>query len=126
MYSTQTFKSIGPPKEILRIYRVSITQCVRFMKYIFTIAVQQFFLAFFVCLQLSVFWLVAAMALWIDELVYGTMALFSSNTAIYLALFIVTVCILLPWVTMASRFPFSLYPNADCLPRRDGSQYVVK
>lgn len=80
LYNRQTFKSIGPPKGILQIYR--------------------FFLAFLVCLQLSVFWLVAAMSLWIDELMNGAIAVVSSNTAIYLALFIISTLILLPWTIM--------------------------
>jgi len=80
VYTTQAFKSCGPPKEILRIYR--------------------FFLAFFVCLQLSVFFLVTATSLWIDQLLNGAIALISNHTALYLALFITSTTILIPWTIM--------------------------
>lgn len=80
IYNTQTFKSIGPPKEILRMYR--------------------FFLAFFVCLQLSVFFLVAATSLWIDQLLKGAISSLTRQTAVYLALFIISTVILVPWTMM--------------------------
>jgi len=80
IYNAQTFKSIGPPKEIVRIYR--------------------FFQMFFVCLQLSVFCLVTAMALWINELVNGAIALISMHTTAYLGVFIASTILLVPWISM--------------------------
>jgi len=82
MFNTRTFKSVGPPKEIIRIYR--------------------FFLAFLVCLEVSVFCLVAAMSLWITELMNGAIALISTRTStgISLAQFVISITILLPWFTM--------------------------
>lgn len=80
MYNAQTFKSIGPPQEIVRIYRV--------------------FQAFFVCLQLSVFCLVTAMALWINEIVNGAIAVLSMHTAAYIGLFIGSTILLVPWISM--------------------------
>jgi len=80
IYTTQAFKSVGPPKEILRIYR--------------------FFLAFFVCLQLTVFFFVISTSLWIDQLLNGAIALISDDTPLYLALFITSTTILIPWTIM--------------------------
>lgn len=80
IYTAQTFKSIGPPKELIQIHR--------------------FFLAFFGCMQLSVFFLVTAMSLWIDELMHGAIALISTSSSVYHALFITSTTLLLPWITM--------------------------
>jgi len=60
----------------------------------------EFFLAFFVCLQLSAFSLVTAMSLWINELMYGAIALISTSSTVYHGLFIASTTLLLPWTTM--------------------------
>jgi len=82
LYSTHTFKSIGPPKEIIRIYR--------------------FFLAFLVCLQVSIFCIVAATSLWIDEFRNGAIGLLSTRTGtgITIAQFVISTTIILPWTAM--------------------------
>ncbi len=51
------------------------------------------FLGVFVCLQLSVYLLVASTALWIDQLVNGAIASISSFTPVYLALYIFTIIV---------------------------------
>ena len=146
MFNTRTFKSVGPPKEIIRIYRVSTTRYEWSTLNISTIPIHQFFLAFLVCLEVSVFCLVAAMSLWITELMNGAIALISTRTStgISLAQFVIsiTVCsifhphvniltswvkILLPWFTMAScLFPSRCTILTNRLTRRGGSPYAAK
>jgi len=80
MYSAQVFKRVGPPDGVVRIYRV--------------------FLAVHVCLLLSVFFLVTAMGLWVDQLMNSAIALISEHTPVYQALFIATTCLLIPWISL--------------------------
>jgi len=79
-YAHFMFTRVGAPPAVVRVYRL--------------------FLGVFVCLQLSVYLLVSSMGLWIDQLVNGAIARISSFTAIYLALFIFTIIVLLPWISM--------------------------
>jgi len=80
MYLRSTFKRVGPPQRIIVIYR--------------------YFLAVLVGLQLSVFFLVVAISLWIDQLVSSALTHISDHTAVYQAAFIATVLLLLPWIAM--------------------------
>jgi hypothetical protein len=85
-------------------------------------SVRQLFLGFFVCLQLTAFFLAAAMSLWINELIHGAISQISTSSHVYHGLFIATtsVCssrflcsfgnltnssmqLLLPWIAMVSR-----------------------
>jgi len=80
LYRTHTFRHVGPPKNILRMYR--------------------YFLAVLVSIQLSVFILVTAMALWVDQLLHGVVGKLSSHTVLYDGTFIVTTVLLIPWLMM--------------------------
>ncbi|EIN05842.1 hypothetical protein PUNSTDRAFT_137327 [Punctularia strigosozonata HHB-11173 SS5] len=80
LYNQHAFKRVGPPKHIVRIYR--------------------FFLAIWVCLQLSVFFLVTLMGLWVDQLVNSAVKHVSSHTTIYFAAFLFTLICLIPWITL--------------------------
>ncbi|KAH9976622.1 hypothetical protein BGW80DRAFT_1289450 [Lactifluus volemus] len=80
MYRTHTFSRVGPPKNVLRMYR--------------------YFLAVLVSIQLSLFVLVTALALWVDQLLHGPIRKFSSRTPVYGATFILTAVMLIPWLTM--------------------------
>ncbi|KII83846.1 hypothetical protein PLICRDRAFT_147929 [Plicaturopsis crispa FD-325 SS-3] len=80
VYTEHTFKRVGPPPNIMRIYR--------------------YFLAIFVCLQLSGFLLVTAMGLWIDQLFNTAVAFISTHTTIYIASFLFTAILLIPWVIL--------------------------
>ncbi|THH16282.1 hypothetical protein EW146_g4323 [Bondarzewia mesenterica] len=80
VYSVQTFKHVGPPKSIVRIYKN--------------------YLAVLVCLQLSVFFLVVAMSLWVDQLMNSAIKEISGHTKIYFALFTTTTVFLLPWIIL--------------------------
>ncbi|KAH8101293.1 hypothetical protein BXZ70DRAFT_121848 [Cristinia sonorae] len=81
-FNNQTFKRVGPPESVVRVYR--------------------FFLAHAVALHLSLFLMTAAMGLWADQLHTGPIANISTHTKIYNALFIFTVITLAPWCYMGS------------------------
>lgn len=80
MYRTHTFRRVGPPKDVLRMYG--------------------YFLAVLVSIQLSVFILVNAMALWVDQLLHGHIKKLSSHTVVYNGTFISTTVLLIPWLMM--------------------------
>jgi hypothetical protein len=77
-YKTHSFKSLGAPAKIIRIYK--------------------YFMAVLVCLQLSVFILMTAMALWINQLI--SILWMSLHTSFYVAGAIFTAVLLIPWITM--------------------------
>ncbi|KAF8486938.1 hypothetical protein DFH94DRAFT_702089 [Russula ochroleuca] len=80
VYRTQTFRRVGPPKDVLRMYA--------------------YFLAVLVSIQLSVFILVNAMALWVDQLLHGAIKKLSSHTVVYDGTFITTAVLLIPWLML--------------------------
>ncbi|TCD64570.1 hypothetical protein EIP91_003897 [Steccherinum ochraceum] len=82
MYNIQTFKRVGPPNEVVRIYRV--------------------FLTLRVALHLSLFLITAVMGLWVDQLMSGPIAAISSRTGLYNALVIFTLVTLVPWCFMGT------------------------
>jgi hypothetical protein len=57
-------------------------------------------MAVMACLQLEVFALSAAMALWVDKLTNSPMGIYSEYTAAYQGLFISSTVILIPWIAM--------------------------
>ncbi|KZT69426.1 hypothetical protein DAEQUDRAFT_265307 [Daedalea quercina L-15889] len=79
-FKEYAFQRVGPPRSIIRIYR--------------------FFLSIFVLLQLSVFFLVTAVALWTTWLLNGPLLHISLHTPIYKALFVFTIVSLPPWIVM--------------------------
>lgn len=79
-YSSQAFKCVGAPPHIQRI--------------------NKFFLALLACLQLEVFILVAGMSMWIDVLLNTAIAKISVHTPEYIAVFITSAVLLLPWIIM--------------------------
>ncbi|KAI9459849.1 hypothetical protein BJY52DRAFT_1186165 [Lactarius psammicola] len=80
VYRTHTFRRVGPPQNVLRMYA--------------------YFLAVLVSIQLSIFVLVNAMALWVDQLLHGAIKELSSHTPVYNATFIFTTVLLIPWLMM--------------------------
>jgi len=80
VYRTHTFRRVGPPKDVLRMYA--------------------YFLAVLVSIQLSIFILVNAMALWVDQLLHGVIKRLSSHTTVYDGTFILTTLLLIPWLMM--------------------------
>jgi hypothetical protein len=53
----------------------------------------QYFLAVLVSIQLSIFILVNAMALWVDQLLHGVIKKLSSHTTVYDGTFILTTIV---------------------------------
>ncbi|KAI0034556.1 hypothetical protein K488DRAFT_83851 [Vararia minispora EC-137] len=80
VYLRTTFRRIGPPKAIVVIYR--------------------YFTTVLVGLQLSAFFLVVAIGLWIDQLMNSALKNISSHTKVYQAASISTVLLLIPWIAM--------------------------
>ncbi|KAH9003904.1 hypothetical protein EDB86DRAFT_3073024 [Lactarius hatsudake] len=80
LYRTHTFRRVGPPKNVLRMYG--------------------YFLAVLVSIQLSTFTLVNAMALWVDQLLHGAIKDLSLHTPVYNGTFILTIVLLIPWLMM--------------------------
>ncbi|EAU87568.2 hypothetical protein CC1G_11877 [Coprinopsis cinerea okayama7 len=79
-YSSHAFQCIGAPDHINRI--------------------NKFFLALLSCLQLEVFALTTAMAMWIDVLLNTAIGSVTPLMKTYIAVFITTVLVLLPWIAM--------------------------
>jgi hypothetical protein len=80
IYNVHTFKTVGPPPEVIRIYK--------------------FYMAFFVCLQLSVYCLMTAMVLWTNELINSSIKFISIHTSLYIGVFIWSIVLLIPWLTI--------------------------
>ncbi|KZT05262.1 uncharacterized protein LAESUDRAFT_236634 [Laetiporus sulphureus 93-53] len=77
-FSTFTFRRVGPPRPIVRIYRL--------------------FLAMSVLLQLCAYFLITATAMWISWLFHGAIGRISTHNALYEGLFIATIISILPWI----------------------------
>ena len=63
----------------------------------------QYFLAVLVSIQLSVFILVNAMALWVDQLLHGAIKKLSSHTVVYDGTFITTTVVRYHWILSLDR-----------------------
>lgn len=79
-FGWQTFKKIGASFVINRCYRLV--------------------LAFSIAVQLSVFFIGADIALWLDQLVSGTFAQFGAHRQIFKGLYIGFLVFLFPWLTI--------------------------
>ncbi|KAL5512610.1 hypothetical protein ACEPAG_3263 [Sanghuangporus baumii] len=79
-YATCMFTRVGAPKHLIRLYR--------------------FFLGVFICLQMSVYLLVAAMSLWIDQLINGPLVNISDHNIEYLVSFTIANVLLIPWIAL--------------------------
>jgi hypothetical protein len=66
-------------------------------------------LAFSVTLQLSMFFIVVSVALWIDQLCNGAIGKFALQMNVYRALYIGVLICLVPWIVAVSflSLPFS-------------------
>jgi len=80
VFGWATFRRIGADRKINRIYTVVLLMSI--------------------FLQLSLFFIVTSMALWIDQLCFGSIGIFSTHTAVYKALDIVIFFLLLPWLAL--------------------------
>ncbi|KAJ6468964.1 hypothetical protein DFH09DRAFT_1344995 [Mycena vulgaris] len=84
VYNAQSFKRVGAPAHVTRIYK--------------------FFMAVQACLQLEVFVLVAATSLWVDVLLTTAIREISAHTAVYDALIIGTAVCVIPWIVLMVSF----------------------
>ncbi|KAI5120629.1 hypothetical protein M0805_009389 [Coniferiporia weirii] len=82
-YTTFMFQWVGPPDHVVKTYRL--------------------LLGLLTCLQLLVFVLVTSASLWVDQLITGAIAAISSHTTVYIALFVFTIALLLPWLAVGWR-----------------------
>ncbi|CEL54120.1 hypothetical protein RSOLAG1IB_06831 [Rhizoctonia solani AG-1 IB] len=80
VYGWQTFKRIGASRVMNRVYRLV--------------------LAFSILLQCAVYFFVTSSALWVDELLNGSIACFAEHQAIYKGVFITSILLLLPWLIL--------------------------
>ncbi|RPD60844.1 hypothetical protein L227DRAFT_575013 [Lentinus tigrinus ALCF2SS1-6] len=79
-YSASTIRRVGPPAGVMRIYK--------------------FFLVDSMFLQLSLFFTVTAISLWIDQLRNSSIAMLAHHPGLYYALFIGTIVTIVPWMIM--------------------------
>ncbi|ELU37114.1 hypothetical protein AG1IA_08859 [Rhizoctonia solani AG-1 IA] len=80
VYGWQTFKRIGASRVMNRAYRLV--------------------LAFSIHLQCAVYFFVTSSALWVDELLNGSIACFAEHQGLYKGVFITSILLLLPWLIL--------------------------
>jgi len=95
-FGWQTFKRVGASRTINKIYKLVLTLSI--------------------VLQLSFFFVVTAVALWLDELYHGSIAILASQSMVYQIMLTVILVLLVPWLLMgwfASRmelkFPMAVF-----------------
>ncbi|KAI0772470.1 hypothetical protein BD413DRAFT_612613 [Trametes elegans] len=79
-YNSSTIRRVGPPPQVMRLYR--------------------FFLIDLMFLQLSLFFTVTAISLWVDQLRNSEIAVLAEHSPLYYALFIFTIVTVVPWIIM--------------------------
>ncbi|KAF9446540.1 hypothetical protein P691DRAFT_733047 [Macrolepiota fuliginosa MF-IS2] len=80
VYASQSFARVGAPDKIRRIYRI--------------------ILLFSASLQLTGFFSLASIGIWLDKINQGIISRFTSHGKLYLALFIVTLVLMIPWLVL--------------------------
>ncbi|KAI0067923.1 hypothetical protein BV25DRAFT_1876789 [Artomyces pyxidatus] len=80
LFGWQTFKRVGASRTINRIYKLVLTLSI--------------------IIQLSLFFVVAAVGLWIDQLYNGAIAIQAVHAKLYEILLTVVLCLLVPWLVM--------------------------
>lgn len=78
LFGWQTFKRVGASRTINRIYKLVLTLSV--------------------VIQLSLFFVVAAVALWLDQLFHGAIAIMATQSNTYQAFLMVVIVMLIPWL----------------------------
>lgn len=78
LFGWQTFKRIGASLNINRIYKLILTLSI--------------------AIQLSLFFVVASIGIWLDQICNGTFAHLSTEGTLYMALSIVVIVLLAPWL----------------------------
>ena len=111
-YARCMFKRVGAPQHLIRLYRVSQRSDHKdiALKFLFL----QLFLGVFVCLQMSVYLLVAATSLWIDQLINGTLVNISTHNTVYLVSF--TILNLVSFLLDYASYRYSFSPYQFLIP----------
>lgn len=79
-FGWQTFKRVGASRKINKIYKLILTLSI--------------------VLQLSIFFVVSAVALWLDQLYNGAIAVMASQSTVYLTFLMIVLVLLIPWLLM--------------------------
>ncbi|KAF8064161.1 hypothetical protein FPV67DRAFT_1420008 [Lyophyllum atratum] len=82
IYASQSFGRVGASAQVNRIYKIV--------------------LVFSACLQLTAFFSLASTAMWLDHICSGIIHDVVRHGKLYLAAFIITLCLLLPWLGWVS------------------------
>ncbi|KAG8885494.1 hypothetical protein FRB97_000818 [Tulasnella sp. 331] len=80
VFGWATFRRVGASREVNNIYRVVLVMAIM--------------------LQLSLFFILASVALWIDQLHSGAIGKFSSHGTIEMVVMSVIICLLVPWLAL--------------------------
>ncbi|KAI0742633.1 hypothetical protein C8Q80DRAFT_1221115 [Daedaleopsis nitida] len=79
-YSQSTIRRVGPPAGVMRLYKLFLTTSM--------------------FLQLSLFFTITAISLWVDQLRTSSIAFLAQRSGIYYALFVFTIVTIVPWMVM--------------------------
>jgi hypothetical protein len=77
-FGWQTFKRVGASRTINKIYKLVLTLSI--------------------VIQLSLFFVVSAVALWLDQLYNGAIAVMASQSTVYQTFLIIVLVLLIPWL----------------------------
>ncbi|KAH8120511.1 hypothetical protein DFH11DRAFT_1757718 [Phellopilus nigrolimitatus] len=80
LFGWQTFKRVGASRTVNRVYKLVLTLSI--------------------AIQLSLFFIVAAIGLWIDALSNGAVGRLATNSNLYKGVMIAVLLLLLPWLAM--------------------------
>ncbi|KAH9968726.1 hypothetical protein BC827DRAFT_276462 [Russula dissimulans] len=78
LFGWQTFKRVGASRSINRIYKLVLTLSI--------------------VIQLSLFFVVLAVALWLDQLYHGAIAIMATQSDVYQAFLMIIIVLLIPWL----------------------------
>jgi len=78
VFGWQTFKRVGASRSINRIYKLVLTLSI--------------------VIQLSLFFVVLAVALWLDQLYHGAIAVMATQSDVYQAFLMIILVLLIPWL----------------------------
>ena len=110
-YRKSTTKLVGGEKYVGHLYKVRILPS-HFESERLLMICLQVVLVLSIVVQVTMFLIIASLALWVDELFEGVVASLSRTTSIFKGIAIVSLILALPWFILVrshlSPFPFSL------------------
>ncbi|KAL5534527.1 hypothetical protein ACEPAG_990 [Sanghuangporus baumii] len=80
LFGWQTFKRVGASRTINRVYKLVLTLSI--------------------AIQLSLFFIVVSIALWLDSLCNGAVGRLSKNPTLFKGLMVAVIVLLIPWLTL--------------------------